>query len=1142
MPLSPDSARSYYLYRYLLCRLAIERKRNGVPKNQPTATRVGRENLRKVLPALLKGKDEWEKTIPRHKQYETTTTGTLVEMLAALRSTLEQEYKSYNEPHDRVLTTEDILTALYQLIELTPSERKSLGLPTGDRLTLLKQTLLSLQVKDKAENYEAVFRAYKEAVGLGFAEGSTAITSLDQVNDLIEASVRDELSHLPFRASRHRKNSQYPYLGSEETIIELSRKAQREVRRLLVRSGNTHPFFEDRTAAHPYISSYLQAAFVKKLSQTVVKNERLTAQLPVFLSRLTIESKGPLPFSDTGLGPQKFSRTYPPLLDNNLRDLDGNAEYSLSKEIPNPSDYELAAQEAMKITLGFYIKMPPEYPGVIPKTFKALVSDTTEGPEPYRRVDFTYSSTGVGGTLSHIVKVINTTLLSGIPCLAEFFPIAHDVTSTQTLIRDNVPSPVWAHSLVKLCNKQSLSEALAAFETDPSFTYNDFSFGDPIGDGDFCGFDFLRAQAQSSLNARLRAILNTGIDPSLYIKELCEKVEQQVTLQQAWQRLKNYPFSSMAMIGTIHEAILDPVFKTAAAEKPAPKLHANNKKIYFDAYLSISEALLGEGAYRAAYQNLKQIEILDIHAREGLRPSGGSDRNSDALSVLSSSLIIRYLICKANYYYLYDLKEKDSAYWEHEFPAGIDSRQQLVAKSWETLNLAQKHIQTRLEKYVVIGEISQGTFNPHYNFLSRIYLLRARLLTFFPALVPRSDDLLPTEDFSGRQRTAASIHWGKLFLLEKARLYTAADGDSEGYSYYAALQSCYYLTAAYEKPQQTALFERSTTVTRPLSREHCLMWAKRLRDHALLTYAQTGRQCYNAIKEKSGLPEKFDDHGRYRIYKLPAIFEDRGLQKGRTVSEDDEFLTLDISLLAISSEDLPRLTSNHPDSSLYLFGTNTCHIFLVRGLYLLCSDATEEFPKNEATENIRWNEKLSLAGRLFDLAWAVAEDGCTVKRDSKKRNSKKRDSKTRKKTITRTFKGEKDNTQYTSREINSVRDLYPRRMNEIADIGKLFSAACKVLQTYLIHHSERAELEKDIDHLFGMLHGEYRLNDKTDKSILKALLSRQKRYNGHLETFLLDAREAIESHRPEAKTAYPEEAIEGYRNHLMQDLFATLMK
>lgn len=1113
----PDIIRSYYLYRYLLGCLAIERKSDGSPNSTRTALRVGDEELRKILPAVLSDEDSWYEVANSNNRAKVTT-GRVVEMLTDLKESLGEAYSSHNEPYSRILTTEDILVALYQLIELTPAERTRLGLPAGDNLTLLKQMLLSLQTRNSTESYEAILRAYKESVGLEFSDDASAITNLDQVNDLIEVSVQAALGYLPERSKSYQKRQKKQ--STEEIIVELSRKAQREVRRLLVRSGNTQSFLIDKTTNHLYISSYLQPAFVKKLSQTVVANERLTAQFPVYLKQLAIEPCGPLPFSDTSLGSSKFGSSYPDLLDKGLQELDGNAEHLLTSDIPIPSDYELASQEAVKITLGFYLKVPNDYHSLAPETFKTLASDNSESKHPYRRVDFSYSSTGVGGTLSHIVKVINTTLLSDVPCLNAFFPIAHDITSTQTIIRDNVPSPIWAHSLIKLCHNKSVGKALWAFDDD-ELTYDDFSFGDPIGHGDFCGFDFLIAQAQSSLQARLQTIRNTGVHPPEYIEQLCGKVEQQITTQRAWERVRNYPFSSMAMIGTIHETILKSTFEER-------KLLEGDPDIYFDAFLSIAEALLDEGAYRASYANLRKLDILEDYARNSLTPQGKANIDSDSCEVFSSKLIVRYLLCKATYYYLFDMEESVPKSLRHEFSAEI-SRQQLVEKAWDALDLAQEHIKDRLKKYIVIGEVSQGTFNPHYKLLGRIYLLRARLLTFFPRLVPNAENLLPTENFSGQQRTKASVHWGKLYLLEKARLYVAADGDSETYAVFAALQSCYYLTAAYESPSDTTLTILKTGDTRKIDRNHCLMWAKRLRDHALLTYAKIGRQCYNAIKEKSGLPHTFEEYGRYSIERLPAIFEDRGLQQDRRPSEENEFLTIDISLLAISNEELPRLTANHPDKSIYLFGVNTCHLFLARGLYLLCSDTTEEFRKNEPEGPVQWDRKLVMARRLFDLAWATAEDGCSIARGESRQQKK----------ITRSFKVNNSDNTYTSGEIDSVRDLYPRRVNELADIGKLFSAACMTLQMHRLPVDKRRAITEDIDKLFAMFHSKYRLENNR---LLKALLLRQKRYNAHLESFLANAQAVLVESRPTSDKPCTDRETENCRNILMKNLFSALFE
>jgi hypothetical protein len=1146
----PDSDRIYHLYRYILGCLAIDRKSDQVPKAQKTAERVGDKDLRKLFPALFADAPAWEEAVAKHSKAKKITTGQVVNMLSELQKALEHDYKKHLEPYSRVLTTEDILIALYQLIELTPQERTKLGLTPGDGLTLLKQTLIALQTNGGLENYEVIFKAYKEAIGLNFSSSTAVIESLDQVDDLIETTVEIALEHLPERpAGQYFKKRASP--SKADTVRVLSRKAQREIRRLLARSGNTQSFLQDSASQHHYIQNYLQPTFIQKFARTVVENERLTDQFPVYIKRVTVEACGPLPFADEDLGPLKSGSYYPSLLNQKLQQVDGNLTLQSPGDIPAPSDYELAAQGATKITLEFYIKVPIDYQNVVGETFEALVSSLSDTDNLYRRVDFTCSSTGIGGTLSHAIKVINNTLLFDIPCLCNFFSIAHDVTSTQTIIRDNVPSPVWAHSLVKLCYKEAVGQALWTFG-EANSTYDTFSFGDPIGHGDFCGYDFSLAQIQASLQARLQAIRNTGINPREYVDQLCQKTERMLTLKQAWAYAMRYPFSSMAMIGLVHRTLLRSVFDQGDLQK-------KSQYIYFDAYLSIAEVLLAEGAYRASYQYIKRItKVLDPYVRDGLAAAENSVAiGIDKCEIFSGNLVIRYLISLAMYYYFYDIE----AHCKHpllpdDFPAELQ-RSHLIQRAWEKLALAQQHVEARLKKYIVIGEVSQGIFHPHYELLSKIYLTRAKLLIFFPRLVPEDQETLRTENFhrqpNAQQRTEASIHWGRLYLLEKARLYIAANGNNEAYAYYAAIQSCVYLMAACASPNKLTVprFKKkgdrtpnnasnnasnnnptspqNSNLERTLDTKECLEWAEKLRNHALLAYADTGRQCYYAIKEKSGWPEEFDTYGHYKIEKIPPIFEFREQAPSKLAQSEDELLKLDMSLLAVDVKQIPKLTANHPTQTIYLFGTNACYLFLVRGLYLLCSDRTQEFEPAELGEVIDWPCKLSKALRLLDMAWAIAEDGCNIRKKAKKKE----------RTITRSFQNSGTDTQYSSPEIDSVRDLYPRRVSEIADLGKVFSAACMVLSLHTLPVGERGELMRSLDKICNMLHGEYKLRSNTT---LQALLSKQKRFNGHLQVPFRDMRAVLERYKPTTDTPYSDEALKARRDGLMKDLFAAFLK
>ncbi|MEL7493545.1 MAG: hypothetical protein AAGJ95_06240 [Cyanobacteria bacterium J06554_11] len=1120
-----DSWRIYHLYQYLCGRLAMSRNSEGEPVALSIATRLGKKNFRRTVKRLFEQEHRWRGSI---EQSSSVTTGAIVQMLSELREQLREDYFNNEIPYSRVLTTEDTLIALHQLTALTPEECNQLGLPKGDGLTLLRQMILRLRAEGGFENYDVVFGAYKEAVGLNFSVSQDAIENLGDVNKLIEETVKAALSHLPEKPSAANRGDGRKSPGKLETVQDLTLKAQKEIRRLLTRSGNTRVFLPDNKTEHPYIRHYLRPAFVQKLAHTVVSNERLTQQFPVYLKRVTMDACGPLPFANEGLSAGESGDAYMQLLNPVIQGLDKPTERNRAerRNDSGPSDEELASQEAVKITVEFYIKVPSTYEGTVPEIFGEIVSGPTRRKGGQRRVDFALTSTGIGGTLSHMIKVINLMLLRDIPCLSSFFPIAHDITSTQQIVRDNVASPVWAHSLVQLCFNQAVGQALQQFGHSDS-PYEDGAFSDPIGHGDFCGFDFLLAQAQAALQARLQAVRNTGVNPEVYLVELCEKTEKLLTLDKAWSSLKRYPFSSMAMIGTLHKSIIGDVFGKRPLEKGDPS-------IWFDAYLSIAEALLDEGAYRASYFYLRDLSVLEGYVQQGLAVNRAQvNSQHQEFEIFSGALIVRYLICLANYYYLYDREDDRNGDYLLPGCAPDINRQVLVQKAWTKLEEAKKHVEVRLIKYIVVREPSQGIFNPHYLLLGRIYFIRAKLLTFFSQYVPIASDVLRTEDFVRERRSEASTHWGRLYLIEKARLYASADGDGEVYACYTAMQCYLYLAAAFAKPKNLGLPGRKEV----LSPAGCLQWARTLRNHALVAYAETGQRCYYDIKEKSGLPDETDEYiygekGLYRIGKIPGILEVRGAEHERPSREEDAFITLDISLLVVEANMLEKLTPQHPTNNIYLFGTNACYLFFARGVYLLCSDETEEFETLAPGAEIDWDQKLKRAIRLLNMAWAIAEDGCLFE------NVKETVAGERKniRRITRSFTNPDSSEQYTSQEISSVRDLYPRRVNEIADLGKIFSAACMVLRLQSAPDEERSRIQSDIKKILGMLYGSYRL---PMQKTLRALLRKQGRYNGHLQEYLSQASAIIKCYAIYEKE--DDKDLKAYRNTLMSELFGALL-
>ena len=993
---SSDQQRIYWLYHYLFTGLAmVRKKKDGQPNYRAISDRLSTNGeFRRTVSELFTlfneaatGNEEIEVPTTLQKRLDRVTTGDVVKMLVTLGDRLNEDYRDHRTSYLSVLHPDDILDILHRLIELTPDERHQLGITNSDNLTLLKRAFLALQQSGGIENSAAVFQFYQQAMGLKYSNPSPLHT-LEEVDEHIRATVAQLLTYLPYRPGRSRDPRDPNGIGSDQLQVELTQKAQREIRRILARGGNQYSPISDNLTIDAYIYRYFDRSFVTKLAQTVVTNERLTDQFPVYLKRLSVRACGPLPFADKKLGNLRTRHdAYWPLLHPAFRQLEQGMLLNPVTELHAPGDYELASQDATQVIAEFYIKVPEDYNGTIPRVFEQLASAKGD------RIDFSLSSRGIGGSLSHAVKAINQALLRNIPCLDAYFSIGHDVTSTQKIIQDNVPSPVWAHNLVKLCARATFAQTLMQSNGSHFGSYEDVAFAEPIGHGDYCGFDFFQAQAQAAFHGRLQAIRHTGVNPKRYLHDLCRCTEQRVALNDAWSYFKGYPFSSFAMIGTIQKEILPPEVRHRA-------LTLKDSYLYFEGYLSMIEVLLDEGSYRSARSYFDKIAVLDKVVQQGLAIADSNHTIPPAsFTIFSSSVIIRYLICLANAYYLYDTRDPDPSYCPPGCAADID-RKGLVRLAWETLEHAHKHIQIRLRKYVLINEISQATFHPHYALLARVALLRMKLLLVFSQYVPIQPSLI-TDRCPGPNRSAAATHWGRLYFAEKTRLYMASDGDGEVYACHAAIQAWLHLMAAYASEDDLRLPSNTQgnnhEVT--LSPKYCLDWARTLRDHALISYAEAGETYYYQIKEKSGfLPDAPPlTFGCHQIARIPAIYEAWGadyerlcqrLSQGQTgdssgtsagastEENEDEFWVLDMSLLAIDPQHLRKLSPNHPQHRIYLFGTNACYLFFARGLYLLCNDTTDEFDQEPETENeIDWVKKLTKALRLLNLAWAIAEEG-----------------------------------------------------------------------------------------------------------------------------------------------------------------------
>ncbi|MCU0567032.1 MAG: hypothetical protein MUF49_10595 [Oculatellaceae cyanobacterium Prado106] len=306
--------------------------------------------------------------------------------------------------------------------------------------------------------------------------------------------------------------------------------------------------------------------------------------------------------------------------------------------------------------------------------------------------------------------------------------------------------------------------------------------------------------------------------------------------------------------------------------------------------------------YRWAYGYLRRLKpVLGRLAEQAVTwhemlSSAPSITDPPMFENFSGSLLIRYLLCWANYYYLLDRCDRSHETYRGDLPSEANAHS-AIQEAWTVVNKAEKLVAVRLAKYRLISEISQGTFQPHYTLLAKIYFLRLRLLLFFPRMVPIDRTYLPTDaTVTTNRRDINAIYSGWLYLLEKARLYATCSGDQELYSCYTAYQSCIYIMASLQD-QPIRLCPSEPEI--PFSASHCLSWAKRLRNHAILSYAKTGRHCYYQIKEKSGISQSLSRrYGIYSIQEIPPIREMRN-QDNERPGLQDTLLYIDMELLSI---------------------------------------------------------------------------------------------------------------------------------------------------------------------------------------------------------------------------------------------------
>jgi hypothetical protein len=1073
-----DQKRKEALIQFVI--LCLGRGKDGAEVRQS-----GRFSDYQIGDIITSGNDKGGRSIVSNfKKAKKKTAGGVVDLLARLRRGFKNRYTSGEDSSpSSLITSEHIYIALQKLISLTPEEKQDLNILSDDSEILLQQSLLNIYVYQKPWNYDSILDIYRRSIALELTVKNHRTTpgSQPQIDDWIEDFARIH---------------QETYLGwskddggnSPKNKMKIPEKVRRELDRILLNAGTNEITLKRDDGIKEFQSDYLSYGFIKRLTQSVFENELLTEQLPIFLQDIAIESCGPFPLKVA----QRFEDVSGVLAEP-LLNID--RDYQIKES-------QIASHSVNRVTLKLYMRISDTSKRYIKSRLEHQIQTGNNG----FTVVFESSSKGIGGTLSHITKSLNNVLLYDIDCLKEYFPIARDIFLEHNLTCNNAPSPVVAHSLVSLCNIDVLSYAMAkSANINKLSTYSQFSFNDPLGRGDYCGFDILSSMAQAALQARLRAIKRTTKAPVQYINDLYGAINYSAILKQSELYVKGYPFSSLAQ----ESFLIDMLENTPLKDL---KL-GDSPYALFEACLCLAETFLEEGAHVKAKEYLDVVKaVLEGFSEIGIRWHNIFENQSHYetdFKYFPGTLIVRYELCQATYSYL----------------------KSEILSAWERLNKAEKHLSIRLFRYRLINEISQSTFDPHYELKARIYFLRARLVIFFPRQRP---DTIPSINI--RNSTIESdVHAGRLFYMEKARFYAACNGDSELYASLTAYQAiCYLFASFYDKPNIVSSSNNEFSLTTMLAKG----WARRLRDEALIAYTEVGRRYYFEIKEKSGVSNELSNiFGRCKVSPIPVIREifqedSPGLENLKPLDESNvvtentnSVLRLDMSILTIYENSIKKGGKDY-GSPIYLLGSSACYLFLIRGFYYLLSDYIDEFDESKSVKELEdWDRKLKHAHRLFNYAWAIAADGGQV--SLSKENSEDTFTIHRKFSVSADIKFEQD--------VASVRDLYPHRVTDIAALGALFSAACAVLRLYTASNDEHDQCLKIIDFL---LTDSYKIENFQNEGVQESYCG-QVDFDAHLKDFLEAGKEILEKEKERVSKNITATELKNRRDYLIRSLVAS---
>ncbi|MCC5616506.1 hypothetical protein LC605_15785 [Nostoc sp. CHAB 5836] len=998
---SGDPYRATSVYKYLLnylTDLGINEKEDIVKPNESSiANQWGQKNnrifIRRVLRSVL---PEYYSEKERISVVPGLTLGKLVEILEGI-----QEYraaKRLETPKSkilRILTRGEKLRVFRIFYQLTLEEKEVLKLPIHPGEAILQEFLSTVTDPSKGLKTEDTILFYKKITDI-FYNSFNKLESKNRLNitlsttDIIQNNIEIILAEF------------YQGIDAElksQKIKELVSKVCDQISRIELQSGlrQYKSMFKNEifTDDVQHKTSLIPHNFIEHLTRCIVENKALSDDFPIHLKHFEIEKIHPLPLY-LKTKEQKFGLLNPLLLED---------------EEDEEDVVGFKNQFAYKIKVHFYIKIPDNYQPWIPEKAHQIRSFN----QNENKLEFFEEISGIGSPIHNIVAAINRVLFWDIPSLSSYLPLARDILNNNEFFGSS--SLVWSYSLINLCNKSDIEKAIQQNKT-----YDEIISNNEVIYGEYCGFDTVEIAAKAALQARLRAIQQTGINPVTYMTELCHRVEEIDALRLAEGYVNFYPFSLKAMEGYLNKTLFCNRYRVV--DNNLNFIEVDDGKAWstvaYDAHLNITDFYLKEGLYRIAK---KYLDVLKPHIIEAEK---GNNK------CFSDFIFVKYELCLFRYNYLADLEDIESR--QAHSDRGI-----AIRAATDSLNNAEEYLKNILRKYYIVDACGQSNFHPFFYLLSRVYAHRAKLYIF-------------TSSYTDHPSNRWDALIQPIHLLEKARIYAARDANPALYAYWSAYQSWCYLMVAYlgdYKPSYTGF-----------SREECIDWSKRLIEHALICYERIGKICYQQIKDNGGRITEvkkdgkyYDHYGDMQIQVVPLIQE---LSEGSDESEqiyepENNVINFDFSIFK------KICTKEH--KSVYLFGTHSSILLFGMGMLELCDDE-----KKESEKVI----KIQKAIRMFTYCSAIAEDGNKEKKDN-------------------------DGKFYLERIFSPgdslVRGLYPHRLTQFADLGKIWAATCKSI---LLLYNSTFDWQ-DIDKLLENLPTSY------SKSVLEDNCG-QKRYNGHLES------------------------------------------